>query len=215
MSRYLNLAIAFLVLATLSLSTVAQELNDPYEILNRYFEAAGGLEQLRAEKSSYSEGTVALGGMTGTVKAWLRKPGQYRFEIELGPLNIIQADNGEYQWIVDQNGKLQKMTNPDDATANRRRVNQLLDDYAFADPESDLFTVSFRGLEKVGEQDCYVIKVVNSINIDSYSLLINVETFLPEKTVRIEDEQSRDVYHGDYREVNGIQVAFWSKEVSH
>ena len=36
----------------------AQEISDPYDILNRYFQAVGGLDLLTAEKTSYSEGIL-------------------------------------------------------------------------------------------------------------------------------------------------------------
>jgi len=112
------LAFLFVAIAT---SVSAQGINDPHEILNRYFQAAGGLERMLAERTSYSEGTLLLGGMEGSLKVWMQKPGQSRVEIALGPLNIIQGYNGEHAWVLDQNGKLQVITNPDDATVKRAR----------------------------------------------------------------------------------------------
>jgi hypothetical protein len=164
------------LIVAIATAALAQEMSDPYEILNRYFQEAGGLERLLAEQTSYSEGTLSLGGMEGTLKVWMRKPGQSRAEVALGPLNIIQGDNGEHAWILDQNGKLQVITNPDDATVKRRKVRRLIEKYAFAEQESDIFTVSYEGIEQVEGKDCYVIKITNKINVDSYTYYINAQT---------------------------------------
>jgi len=202
-------------LLVLALSVSAQDLSDPYEILDRQFEACGGRDRLKAELASYSEGALSLGGMEGTLKAWVRQPYRSRLEIELGPLNIMQGDNGEYQWVLDSNGKLQKITNPDQTTINRRTVRRLLAEFAYADPGSDMFTVSFEGIQGTNGSSCYVVKVLNNLNVDSYTSFINVETFLQDKAVYIEDDESRDVFYRDYRDVEGLLVPFWTREVQH
>jgi len=214
MRIYYKPLILCLVLIGASLLS-AQEISDPYEILDRYFNAVGGLERLKAEQVSYSEGTLALAGMEGTIKIWSQVPNRNRIEVALGPLNIIQGDNGEHEWTLDQNGKVQIVTNPDEATIKRRRVRQLISEYAYADRESDIFTVNFDGIEKVEDKDCYVVRITNNINVDYFTLYINTKTFLREKTVFGEDVQSRDVFYGDYREVEGLTVPFWTQEVLH
>jgi len=204
---------AAVLVVAIAAAVSAQGISDPYEILNRYFQAAGGLERLLSERTSYSEATLSLGGMEGSLKIWMRKPGQNRVETTLGPLNIIQGDNGEHAWVLDQNGKLQVITNPDDATVKRRQVRRLIEDYAFAKPGSDIFKVSLEGIERVEGRDCYVIKITNKINVDSYTYYINAQTFVQEKTVFVEDIESRDVFYGDYRQIKGLLVPFWIKEV--
>jgi hypothetical protein len=207
----------FLCVMALSFAATgsAQEIGDPYEVLNRYFQAEGGLERLRAERSSYSEGTLSMGGMEGSLNVWMQKPGKSRAEIALGPLNIIQGDNGQHAWVLDQNGKLQVITNPDEATIKRRRVARLMEEYAFADRESDVFTVSLDSIEQLDSSNCYVITVTNNINVDRYKVYINTQTFAREKEVFIEDVQSRDAYHKDLREIEGLLVPFWTKEIYH
>jgi hypothetical protein len=194
---------------------LAQEISDPYEVLDRYFEAVGGLDRLQAERAYYFEGALNFAGMEGNLKQWSRQPGQTRAEIALGPLNIIQGDNGEHRWVVDQNGKLQVITNPDEATVKRRQVRRLIEEYAFADRDSDVFTVELEGIEQVDGKDCYVVKITNNINVDSYTNYINTRTFLLEKAVFIEDDESRDAFYSDYRDIQGLQVPFQRKETMH
>jgi Aspartyl protease/PDZ domain len=212
--RTIIISAAVLTLAFVA-AVSAQDITDPYEILNRYFQASGGLDRLLAEQTSYSEGTLSLGGMTGTLKIWTRKPGRNRIEVALGPLNIIQGDNGTHAWVVDQNGKLQVITSPDDATVKRRQVRMLIEEFAYTKTGSDIFTVSLKGIEQVDGIDCYAVKITNNINVDSYTYYINTRTFIREKTVFLEDIESRDNFYSDYREVKGLQVPFHTKEVPH
>jgi len=208
--------ITILVIPGLCLSVVGQVgISDPYEVLSRHFDATGGLEQLKAEQSAYFEGSLSVGGMEGTVKQWTSMPHRSRSEIDVGPFNMIQGDNGEYRWILDTNGKLQKTTVLDEATRKRREVRQLIAEYAHVDPESGVFSVTLEGMEKVEGRDCYVVKVANRINVDFRLMYINAETFLAEKIVFSEDEESRDALFGDYRQVDGLVIPFLRKETDH
>lgn len=206
---------AAVLIVGIASSVYTQQLADPHEVLDRYFQAAGGLERLLSEQTSLTEGTISLGGMEGTLKIWLQKPGRSRIEVTLGPLDIIQGDNGECAWVLDHNGKLQVITSPDDATTKRRQVRRLIEQYAFANQQSEIFRASLEDVEQVEGKDCYVIRITNNINVDSYTYYINARTFVREKSVIVEDVESRDVYYGDHREVEGLSVPFWMKEVSH
>jgi hypothetical protein len=91
--------ITIATLAALAISSVAvsQNLTDPYEILNRYFDAIGGLDRVKAENSQQLEGTIAVAGLEGSIKMWTAKPGLARAEVDLGVLKMTQGDNGEYR----------------------------------------------------------------------------------------------------------------------
>lgn len=210
------MVISALMATVISAGTATgQNLTDPYEILGGYFEASGGLERLKAERSQYFEGTISLAGMEGPIRVWTEKPHRSKIEVELGPLNITQGDNGEVTYIVDANGKLQVTTKHDEATEKRREVQSLMAEYEYADPGSDIFSLALEGTEEVEGVICYVVKITNSINSDYHTYYIGVDEFRLEKSVAIEGENSADTYYGDYREVDGLMVAFYSKEVHH
>ncbi len=212
--RYLLLG--HLSAALFAITSVAQgNLSDPYEILNRHFAACGGLDRMKAEQTLHMEGTLSVAGLEGTLRVWNQRPDRTRVDVDLGILKISQGDNGEYQWVLDANGKLQKITNPDQATVDRRELSRRMAEYEYADPQSEVFTVTFEGIEKVDEQDCYVIKVENSINRDVYSSYINVDNFFLEKTTSLAAEQSNDTFYDDYREVDGLMVAFQTRQTLH
>jgi predicted aspartyl protease len=205
-----------LLVATITVTAAAQgELTDPYEILNRHFEAVGGLDQLKAVQTEYVEGAIAVAGLQGTLKGWDQKPDRSRADMDLGILKITEAHNGDYRWRIDQNGKLQRITNPDEAAIKRREIELRMAEYEYADPLSDIFSATFEGIESIEGRDCYKIRLENSINDDVSTSYINVESFLLEKTVSIQGEGSNDTYFGDYREVDGRMVEFWRKSVDH
>ena len=208
----LGLSIALLAAAIVT-AVSAQEMSDPHKILDRYFQTSGGLDRMRAEQAAHSIGALTMGGMEGTVESWTQKPGKSRVEVSLGPLNIIQGDNGEHSWVLDQNGKLQVITNPDEATVKRRQVRILIEDYAYADRQSETFIANLSGIEEVDGRGCYVIRITNNINVDSYTCYINTDSFILERASFVEDIESRDVFCGDYREIEGLLVPFESREV--
>jgi len=211
MSVFIPVLIFFMVVP----AGAAEKLDDPYEILNRQIEASGGLERLKAEKSQYIEAELSVAGMTGTLKAWSARPDLSRAEIDLGILKITQGDNGKFSWVLDSNGKLQKTSKLDQAAQDRKKVKKLMSEFKHIDPESEIFTVTLEGTEEVEGKKCYVIKITNSINDDYYTSYINTSDFMTEKAVSIQGKNSSDSYFGDYRKVEGLKVAFWTKEVSH
>jgi hypothetical protein len=153
--------------------------------------------------------------MEGTVKEWTEKPDRSRVEVELGPIRIMQGDDGEVSWVLDSNGKLQKTTKKDEATRKRAEVDRRIAEYEYADPSSDIFAVTLEGREEVDGVACYEVLLTNSINVDRVTYFIGVDDFRLVKSVSIRDDESADVYYGDYREAEGIWVAFQEKEIHH
>jgi hypothetical protein len=117
--------------------------------------------------------------------------------------------------VLDSNGKVQKNTNLDDAAAKRREVQSRIAEFEFADRNSDVFSVSLAGLERVGDRECYVVRIDNSINDDSHSFYINADNFHLEKTYIREAEYDRERFLSDYREVDGLLVPFHTEETTH
>jgi hypothetical protein len=204
-----------LVAAVLTPTTSAQPLTDPHEILNRHFEACGGLDRMRAERSQYLEGQLSVAGLSGPIKIWSEKPHRLRAEADLGILKMTQGDQGEYTWVLDSNGKVQKTTNFDEATARRREVQSRATEYEFADPNSDVFDVTLIGVEMVGDAECYVVRIDNNINDDIYRHYINTQNFHLEKSYLEEAEYDKEKIFSDYRTVDGLLVAFHAEETTH
>jgi hypothetical protein len=204
-----HLLLVAIVLIFNSINLSAQKgLTDPYEIMNRYYQAVGGLEKVKASTSEYFEGRVTIVGasLEGSIKHWAQSPLKTRDELDLKIFTHISGDNGEFSWELDANGKLK--INKDEETIKRRQISALLEEYDHLDPNSKNFRLTFEGIEKVGEVDCYVIKTTNNINADINKDYINTETFLIEKSDNIRPDTEMHSLLSDYREVNGILYPF-------
>jgi len=208
-SRLLGLSLVCLLVLAGWLSPVpasGQHLTDPYEILAKYHEAMGGLDNLKAEKTKYFEATISMMGLEGTVKEWSESPLMKRQEVDLTVFKQVSGDNGEYAWLVDQNGKLQ--IQKDEVTLKKRRVEELMSDYRHAERNSEYFTLTLEGLEKMGDAEYYVLKLVNSINQDVRVDYINTATFLADKAVLITPSLESHMVLSDVRTVGAIKVPF-------
>ncbi len=185
-----------------------ESLTDPYEILNRHYEAIGGLDKLKAEKTVYFEGTIILEGtgLQGTFKQWYTKPLRMRQEVDLHVMKQTTGDNGHYSWVVDANEKL--LIAKDEKTLKERTVKKLLADYDHLNRDSPNFQVIFQGIETIGDIDCYLIKITNSVNEDVQFDYYNTTHFYLEKRVKREPDQEIHTIFSDYRDVNGVQHAF-------
>ncbi|UCC45649.1 MAG: hypothetical protein JSU65_06945, partial [Candidatus Zixiibacteriota bacterium] len=209
------MAIIVTLLAVIVVSTAAsQDLTDPYEILNNHFRSMGGLDRLRAEQTLTFEGNISVAGLSGSIKVWVHKPDRSRAEVDLGILKIVQGDNGEYEWNVDSNGKLQKITEPDEAARKREQVTKLMTLYEYADPNSEVFSVIFRRLERVDTSECYVVDIGNNINRDVHTYYFDTDTYLLLKSQVFEGEDRRETLYYDYRDVEGLMVAFRHQETA-
>jgi hypothetical protein len=204
----------FLAMAVSTL--LAQEsLDDPYVILNRHFDAVGGLDRLKAERSHYLEGNVSVAGLQGTLKVWMEKPDRSRIDLDLGVFKMLQGDNGEYNWVVDTNGKLQKTTNPDENAIKRKEVKRRMAEYEYADPGSEVFDLIFEGTDDIEGKSCYIIKMENNINDDYTVYYISTGNFLLVQKISGEGSDSHDSFYKDYRDVEGIKIPFWEKVIAH
>lgn len=207
---------AAVVSAALCGAVAAQsDLTDPYVILNRSFDAQGGLERLKADTSSYAEGILAVAGLTGPMKVWSRHPDLQRSEVDLKVLKITQGDNGRLTWTLDSNGKVQVVSKEDRITTQRRAIRRGMADYRHADPASDLFAVALRGQATVNGQNCYAIVITNTLNADTLVQYVNAKTFLLEASDSRQGDKGAYTTFGDYRRVDGLAVAFYSKQKAH
>lgn len=183
-------------------------LTDPYEILEHYYNAIGGLEKLKAEKSSYFEGSVVMesSGLHGTIKRWEEHPLRERVELDFAVFKRTSGDNGQFSWVIDPNGKLQ--IQKDETTIQRRSIKYMKEMYFHMDRNSNIFALIIEDIKKLGTVDCYVIKTINNINKDITLDYYNTSSYLLEKTIRTQPEMETHTVLSDYRNVDGIKRPF-------
>ena len=207
-SRSLILEWTFLLLGLVGLALAKEVVSDPYLILGEHFEAVGGLDQLKAQKTTYQEGTIVIegAGLKGKFKQWSERPLKVRQEIDLKVVNTSSGDNGEFSWEVDPNGKI--LIKRDEATSKERTVRKLMAQYEHLDRKSQYFTITLEGSEKIEDKDCYVVKITNNINDDIEFYYFDKSDFYLLKTVVIKPDIEHQVYYSDFRKVDGMIVPF-------
>lgn len=196
--------LAFLLL---TIECFAQEnLTDPYAIFNKYYDAIGGLKKVKAEETVYLEGKITYDGLKGTRRLWGRKPLCYRSEEDFGIINQTFGDNGQFSWMVDTNGKVQIQR--DEETIKRREIRRFLEDFEHLNPKSEIFTLTFEGIQKVNNTDCYIVKTINSINDDIYLDYFHTLNFYLIKSIIKQPDIQIHTFFSDYRDVKGVKHTF-------
>ncbi len=209
--RYLlTVALILLIFAGQAFS---QKIDNPYEIFQRHFEAMGGLAKLDSLKSSYVEGSIVIEGtgLQGTFKQWQEFPDKTRTEVDLTVITQVSGDNGKFAWGVDTNGKLKIAK--DEATNQRRQIAKLMQLNEYADPDSKVFTVNYRGEEKFQNYDCYLVKISNNINTDSMIQYYDRDSFMVRRQLDYTPEGDNETIFSDFRDVDGMPSAFKQKSI--
>ncbi|UCG31073.1 MAG: aspartyl protease family protein [candidate division WOR-3 bacterium] len=185
-----------------------QLLSDPYQILQKHFEATGGLGNLKAQRTMYKEGSILIeaAGLEGIFKQWSERPLRLRQETDLKVVTSVTGDNGEFSWYVDANEKL--LIQRDEITLKERKVRKLMEEYEHLNPQSEYFTVTFEGVEKIEGRDCYVVKIVNKINQDIQLNYYDKVNFYLLRTKIIKPDSEGHISYADFRKVNGLILPF-------
>ncbi|MFH1687440.1 MAG: aspartyl protease family protein [bacterium] len=197
---------AILLAATAGSNSAA--LSDPYQILARHFEAMGGLEKMKAQKSSHSMGTIVIEGtgLEGTFEEWSRPPIRSRQNVDLSIIKQATGDDGERAWSIDHNGKLQ--FHEDERSLGERQIKLLMAEYKHLDPNSSVFEYTLGELDTAQGAWCYVVTMANSINEDIVTQYFDTSTFLVLKAITKTPDGEQHMTPSDYREVDGLLSPF-------
>lgn len=208
--RFHMLILAVGLIATgIAISTSAldgQKLSDPYRVLERHYDAIGGLERVRAERSAHFEGTLTTPGLSGPIEHWHERRGRSRTWSDLGGSVDLRGDNGEVAWVVDRSGKLR--IERDERALRLRELDRRLERFEHLDRDSDVLAVTFEGVEKVNGSRCYVVRIASTLD-DAVTLrYFDTSTLLETKRSVIRGDCGSHTLYSDYRGVNGVMKAF-------
>jgi Aspartyl protease/PDZ domain len=189
-------------------------LTDPYEILNRAYQASGGLDKIKAQKTTHVEGTIDIEGtgLKGTFVQWGEIPIKNRQDVDLKILKQSSGDNGQFNWSVDHNGKLQIAR--DEKSLKERKVALLLAEYDHLNRNSENFKVTYEGIDTAAGAPCYMVKIANTINENLIVNYYDTSNFYLMKTIAKQPDTETKTTFSDYRPVNGILYAFAQRSVS-
>ena len=179
---------------------------DPYTILQKHYEASGGLARVKAVKTMYTEGTTAYDGLTGRFRSWECHPLQYRLEEDFTVIFQVQGDDGQVSWRKDTNGKVTVLR--DDQTVKRRTIARHYENFEHIDPEAPFFKISHEGIRQVDGHQCHVIAIRNQLNQDVQWHFIDQTSFQMIKTIEQHPDMEIHTRYSDYRNVNGLLFPF-------
>jgi hypothetical protein len=199
-------ALILFLLLTVVARGHAADLEDPYDIMHRHYQAVGGLERLKTIATSRSEGRVHYDGLKGTFKHWEQRPLQRRTEEDYGIISHIEGDSGQASWFFDTNDQL--LIIRDEDTLKRRRIALLLDRYEHLERNSPHFSLTFAGVATVRDRPCYEVILDNTINSDRSHFFFDTDTLLMVHSRHKQPDMEVESYYDDFREVDGIMVAF-------
>jgi len=196
----LGLTVA-LLLGALVVTSRAQAVN-PYDVLEQYADAIGGMERLKASAWTHTKSVLEFGGLTGTVETW-QGPGRLnRQELDLGVYAEISGDDGTTVWQMDANGKVQ--TVEDENALIRREVEARVAAYEPFDRDSSVFSAEYVGEDDVDGVPCHIVRITNSLNDDVIEMSIDANTLLAVRRRDITPDEVSTTRLGDYREVAGV-----------
>ena len=206
---------ALCLLAVILIGTESRAtLTDPYEILNRAYQASGGLDKIKAQKTTHVEGNIDIEGtgLKGTFVQWGEIPIKNRQDVDLKILKQASGDNGQFNWSVDHNGKLQIAR--DEKSLKERQVALLLAEYDHLNRDSKYFKITFEGIDTSAGAPCYMVKIANNINENIIINYYDTSSFYLIKAVAKQPDTETKTIFSDYRPVNGILYAFAQRSVS-
>jgi hypothetical protein len=208
----MSLCWALLFVITAGSHDQGADMNDPYKIMEKHFEATGGLNKILGIKTVYKEAALTIAGtdLKGTVKQWERVPRMWRQDVDLGVIRTCAGDNGEIRWSVDPNGKIQ--IHRDKATLQDRELKRLMGLLEYRDPQSQHFKLAFEGVSKVNDEDCYAVAIVNTVSSTTQINYYSTATFCLIKMVLKKPNSEETTFFSDFRTIDGLILPF--KEVT-
>lgn len=171
-------------------------LNSAEAVVNKYFEAIGGIENAKAVKTLITTAETKIEGQTMKIVSKFAAPNKFTTSFTDAAGNVQrQFFDGEKAFMGIDN---QKMQMPPTETDIFRRETTPFADFAY-------MKGTLTGIEMIEGKKAYVVETKDK------KVFYNVETGLKVKDVlSVEDAETGTqidlaTYYSDYREVNGIK----------
>jgi len=176
-------------------------------------ESVGGpqaLERLSRMENLVQEGRVVLNGIDGSSKDIFAPPDKYFSQMILAGVEFSMVLDGDNAWKTDMNGNVTEVTGfeRDEALSTL-----YIGSYAYITKSGIPGDAQYRGIKRKDGQDLHQVTL--------YPMLRDtVEAFFDPTTARLVryeakmSEVTADVFLSDYRQVEGVWIAFKSKIIA-
>lgn len=169
----------------------------PESVLNSYFNAIGGIDAVSKVQtvSSVAEGEVP--GAPAPVVLTKKTDASGKLLVDMGMMGMSlmkQVVNGDTGYMVAQ-GQRQQLEG--ETLEEMKAVAHPFPELALLKKEG----LSIKGIEKINDTDAYAL--VNGIN----TLYFDINTGLKVADVTSTPEGDNTIFHGNYKEVNGVKLS--------
>lgn len=211
-SRFLLPALAIACCGIASAQGAAPSVDD---VVAKHIGALGGVDKIRAIKTSKTTGKMILGGgqMEASMVAYARRPAQ-RMEITMQGQKIVQAFDGTTAWMINPmmgGGEPQRMP-ADEAKAAAADADA--DGSPLIDYKTKGNKVELQGKEDVEGAMAYKLRITLKSG-NATTLLIDEKSYLPVKTITKRKQMGQEVeleaYTSNYKAVDGVMMPFNSE----
>ncbi len=204
-----DLAHRLVLLASTAMAATAQA-QSVDQVLQRYVQALGGLDKIRAVQAIRVRGSMTLGsGMEATFLRTVKRPNKVRLEFTTQGMTGIQAYDGTQGWML---MPFMGHTEPQPISPDAARGMEEQADIGgpLVDYRAKGHQVELVGRESVEGKPAYKLKVTfKSGEVTFYYL--DVESHLPLRAQSTRTFQGQELNmvtsFGDYRAVGGLMMA--------
>lgn len=190
------------------------------QVVDKYFAAVGGREAISKITSRKATGTIIvetpMGNLSGTLEMTAKAPNKMRASMRIdltslggpGEMAMDQLFDGTNGWISNSMQGDQPMTGAQLDSAKNAYFPSPLINY-----KEHGMTIALEPNQKLGDRDTYVILLTPKTGSAS-KLFFDAKTFLLVRTLsRSQNPQTGEEVESvsdpdDYRDVNGLKVAF-------
>lgn len=187
------------------------------EIMDKYYEAMGGLENLRAWKSMRATARyiqIAQGGTEVPITVWYKAPDKTRIEMSQNSHEAVYVVTSESAWMCDANHGLPEPTLLPEEQARTARNNA--DVYPFIDYREKGHKIEYLGKEEFEGAEVHKVRLIQKTGADSLHLL-DVQTGRELKiiiTARIDGKDvTYETIERDFRRVGWLLLPFTTESL--
>jgi len=179
--------------------------NDGRAILARVKQATGGA-RWDAVIGEHRVATLKAGGMQGRLELWIDARGcRFVERYELGPMKGAGAFDGARAWSQDSSGQSRLEEGGERSTANTNEAFRRC--LAAWYPERMKASFALAGERDEGSRHFSVV-VITPVGGRPYEVWVDAATNLIDREVEKTAADTLTVFYSDYREVDGLRVAF-------
>jgi len=180
------------------------------EVIASHLKARGGVEKIKAIKSTKMTGKMTVQGMEASITIQGKRPNLHRTDVSVAGTNIVQAFDGTTAWWVNSFAGVRdpdKMP-PEQAAAIRQQADL---DGPLVDYKEKGHKVELVGKEEPEGTPVYKLKVTLKSG-DAQHIYLDGKTYLERRrTARRKEAGGNEIevetLFSDYKPVNGIMLA--------